>query len=53
MAFRDVSYWKEVISDQIDLIISNKTWELVDFALWFNSWITLSLPVTNHTLVCS
>lgn len=30
MASRDSSFWKDVIQDEMDSIISNHTWELVD-----------------------
>ncbi|RVW63853.1 Retrovirus-related Pol polyprotein from transposon TNT 1-94 [Vitis vinifera] len=30
MASRDVAFWKEAINDEMDSIMSNQTWELVD-----------------------
>lgn len=30
MAFRDVAFWKEAINDEIESILSNNTWILVD-----------------------
>ena len=30
MASRDVAFWKEAINDEIDSILSNNTWILVD-----------------------
>ncbi|RVW29768.1 Retrovirus-related Pol polyprotein from transposon TNT 1-94 [Vitis vinifera] len=30
MASRDVAFWKEAINDEMDSILSNQTWELVD-----------------------
>ncbi|RVW77298.1 Retrovirus-related Pol polyprotein from transposon TNT 1-94 [Vitis vinifera] len=30
MASRDVTFWKEAINDEMDSIMSNQTWELVD-----------------------
>ena len=30
MASRDVSFWKDSIQDEMDSILSNHTWELVD-----------------------
>ena len=33
MISRDASFWKETINDEIDLIMSNQTWELVDLPL--------------------
>ncbi|RVW28531.1 Retrovirus-related Pol polyprotein from transposon TNT 1-94 [Vitis vinifera] len=30
MASRDVAFWKETINDEMDSIMSNQTWELVD-----------------------
>ena len=31
MASRDVAFWKEAINDEMDSILSNNTWMLVDF----------------------
>ena len=31
MASRDVSFWKEVIEDEMNLILSNNTWVLRDY----------------------
>jgi hypothetical protein len=33
MAFRDVAFWKEEINDEIDSILSNNTWILIDLPL--------------------
>jgi hypothetical protein len=30
MDFKDVAFWKETINDEMDSILSNKTWILVD-----------------------
>ncbi|WKA11318.1 hypothetical protein VitviT2T_028828 [Vitis vinifera] len=30
MASRDVAFWKEAINDEMDSIMSNQTWELID-----------------------
>ena len=30
MESQDVAFWKEVINDEIDSIMGNKTWKLVD-----------------------
>ena len=30
MASRDASFWKDAIQDEMDSILSNHTWELVD-----------------------
>jgi len=33
MSFRDVLFWKETVNDEMDSIISNNTWVLVDLLL--------------------
>ena len=33
MTSRDASFWKEAINDEMDSIMSNQTWELVDLPL--------------------
>ena len=33
-ASRDSAFWKESIQDEIDSIMSNHTWELVDLPKW-------------------
>ena len=33
MKSQDAAFWKEVIRDEIDSIIGNKTWKLVDLPL--------------------
>lgn len=40
MSSRDSAFWKEAISDEMDSILSNKTWILVD------------LPSGSKPIVC-
>lgn len=36
MALRDIAFWKKVISDQMDSLLSNQTWKLVDLLIRSN-----------------
>ena len=40
MALRDATFWREAIIDEMDLILSNNTWVLVD------------LPSGSNTIGC-
>uniref|UniRef100_A0A2N9HA68 CCHC-type domain-containing protein n=1 Tax=Fagus sylvatica TaxID=28930 RepID=A0A2N9HA68_FAGSY len=40
MASRDAAFWKEAVNDEIDSILSNNTWVLVD------------LPLSSNTIGC-
>lgn len=35
-ALRDITFWKKVISDQMDSVLSNQTWKLVDLLIGSN-----------------
>jgi len=30
MTFKDVAFWKEAVNDEMDSILSNNTWVLID-----------------------
>ena len=36
MVSRDAAFWREAVNDEIDSILSNNTWVLVDFPLGSN-----------------
>ena len=37
MASRDTAFWREAVNDEMDSILSNNTWVLVDLPLSFNT----------------
>jgi hypothetical protein len=36
MASRDAAFWREAVNDEMDSILSNNTWVLVDLSPGFN-----------------
>ena len=54
MASRDAAFWKDAINDEMDSIMSNHTWELVDLPFASKPiscrWIFCRKYHTNGTL---